>query len=40
MPLDFKQLIHPTHTAVVSQECQGAVLGPRPVMPALVEAAG
>lgn len=36
MPLDLAQLVAPAHTAVVSQECQGAVLGPDPVMPNLL----
>jgi nicotinamidase-related amidase len=36
MPLDLAQLVAPAHTAVVTQECQNAVLGPDPVMPNLL----
>jgi nicotinamidase-related amidase len=36
MPLALAQLVAPAHTAVVTQECQGAVLGADPVMPNLL----
>ena len=36
MPLDLAKLVAPAHTAVVTQECQGAVLGADPVMPNLL----
>jgi nicotinamidase-related amidase len=39
MPLDLKQLVDPAHTAVVTQECQNAVLGADPVMPLIAEVA-
>jgi nicotinamidase-related amidase len=39
MPLDLRQLVEPAHTALVTQECQGGVLGPEPAMPALAEVA-
>jgi nicotinamidase-related amidase len=39
MPLDLGQLVDPAHTALVTQECQGGVLGPEPAMPALLEVA-
>jgi nicotinamidase-related amidase len=39
MPLDLRQLVDPAHTALVTQECQGGVLGPEPAMPALLEVA-
>jgi len=35
MPPDLARLVAPGHTAVVTQECQGAVLGSDPVMPNL-----
>jgi nicotinamidase-related amidase len=39
MALDLKQLLDPSHTALVTQECQGAGLGADALMPALVEVA-
>lgn len=39
MPLDFDALVHPAHTAIVTQECQQAVLGDDQIFPALAEAA-
>ena len=39
MPLDLRALVAPSHTALVTQECQGGVLGDDPVMPALAEVA-
>ena len=39
MPIDLSELVDPAHTAVVTQECQNAVLGADPVMPNIAEAA-
>lgn len=39
MPVDLGTLVDPAHTAVVTQECQKAVLGDRPVFPQLAEQA-
>ena len=39
MPLDLRALVAPGHTAVVTQECQGATLGPDPALPQLAEIA-
>lgn len=39
MPLELASLIEPAHTAVVTQECQKAVLGEHAVFPQLAEAA-
>lgn len=40
MPLDLATLVDPAHTAVVTQELQGGVVGPDSALPALREAAG
>lgn len=39
MPLDLAQLVHPAHTALVTQECQNGVIGERSVLPALAAVA-
>lgn len=39
MPPELRSLLEPAHTAVVTQECQNSVLGPRAVFPQLAEAA-
>ena len=39
MPIDLASLVDPAHTAVVTQECQKAVLGEAAVFPQLAEAA-
>lgn len=39
MPLDLVELIAPSHTALVTQECQRGVLGERAIFPELAEAA-
>jgi nicotinamidase-related amidase len=39
MPLDLARLVDPAHTALVTQECQNAVLGADPVMPNLAAVA-
>lgn len=39
MPPELSLLVDPAHTAVVTQECQKAVLGERAVFPQLAEAA-
>lgn len=39
MPLDLDALVHPSHTALVTQECQQAVLGDAPIFPELAAAA-
>lgn len=39
MPLELEQLVRPSHTALVTQECQQAVLGDGRIFPALAEAA-
>ena len=39
MPLDLKTLVAPSHTALVTQECQEGVLGASSSLPALAEAA-
>src|SRR4051794_8208473 len=39
MPLDLRELIDPAHTAIVTQECQGAVIGANPALPQLAEIA-
>lgn len=39
MPPDLADLIRPSHTALVLQECQVAVIGNRSVLPQLAEAA-
>src|SRR5438128_335031 len=39
LPVDLRPLVAPAHTAVVTQECQKGVLGPRAVFPQLADAA-
>lgn len=39
MPLDLRSLVVPSHTAVVTQELQGGVVGENSALPALAEAA-
>ncbi|MGK2929994.1 MAG: isochorismatase family protein [Acidimicrobiales bacterium] len=39
MPIDLRALVDPAHTAVVTQELQGGVVGPDSALPALAEAA-
>jgi nicotinamidase-related amidase len=39
MPLDLRDLVDPAHTAIVTQECQGAVIGAHAALPQLAEAA-
>lgn len=39
MPVDLADLVDPSHTALVTQECQKGVLGDRPVFPQLADAA-
>lgn len=39
MPIELRSLIEPAHTAVITQECQKAVLGDNPVFPQLADAA-
>lgn len=39
MPIDLSSLLEPAHTAVITQECQKAVLGEKAVFPELAEAA-
>ena len=39
MAVDLTQLIDPAHTAIVTQECQGAVIGANPALPQLAEIA-
>ena len=39
MPVDLTRLVDPAHTAIVTQECQGAVIGANPALPQLAEIA-
>ncbi len=39
MPLDLAKLVHPGHTALVTQECQRAVIGDLSALPDLADAA-
>lgn len=39
MPLDLEELVRPSHTALVTQECQRGVLGDGGTFPALAESA-
>ncbi len=39
MAIDLAQLIDPSHTALVTQECQNGVIGARPALPQLAEIA-
>jgi len=39
MALDLTHLVDPAHTAIVTQECQGAVIGANPALPQLAEIA-
>src|SRR5256885_1482395 len=38
MPIDLRSLLDPTHSALLTMECQEAIIGERAVLPALVEA--
>lgn len=39
MPVDLVELVDPAHSAIVTQECQGAVIGANPALPQLAEIA-
>lgn len=39
MALDLRELLDPTHTVLVTQECQGGVIGANPALPQLAEIA-
>lgn len=39
MPIELRALLDPTHTAVVTQECQQGVIGPNAALPQLADAA-
>ena len=39
MPPDLRELVDPSHTALVTQECQNGVLGERAIFPQLAEVA-
>jgi nicotinamidase-related amidase len=39
VPIDLAALVDPAHTVLVTQECQKGVIGPRPSLPQLAEAA-
>jgi biuret amidohydrolase len=39
VPVDLATLVDPAHTALVTQECQGGVIGPRAALPQLAEVA-
>jgi nicotinamidase-related amidase len=39
MPVDLAALIDPAHTALITQECQGGVIGADPALPQLAEIA-
>ena len=39
MPVDLTELVDPAHTALVTQECQGAVIGADAALPQLAEIA-
>jgi biuret amidohydrolase len=39
MALDLRALLDPTHTVLVTQECQGGVIGAEPALPQLAEVA-
>jgi nicotinamidase-related amidase len=39
MPVDLAELVAPSHTVLVTQECQMGVIGPRAALPELAEAA-
>lgn len=39
MPVDLAELVDPSHTVVVTQECQNGVIGAEPALPALAEVA-
>ncbi len=39
MPVDLTELVDPAHTAIVTQECQGAVIGANAALPQLAEIA-
>lgn len=39
MPVDFGELVRPTQTVLITQECQEGVIGSQSLLPALAEAA-
>jgi nicotinamidase-related amidase len=39
MAIDLNDLVDPSHTVLVTQECQGGVIGAEPALPVLAEAA-
>src|SRR4029077_1362334 len=39
MPIDLVSLVDPSHTVLVTQECQKGVIGPSPALPQLAESA-
>ncbi len=39
MPVDLAALVDPAHTVLVTQECQGGVIGEHSALPGLAEAA-
>lgn len=39
MPIDLAALVHPAHTALLTQECQNGVIGAQSALPQLAEAA-
>lgn len=39
MPVDLAALVEPSHAVLVTQECQNGVIGARPALPQLAEAA-
>lgn len=39
MPVEVKELVDPAHTVLVTQECQGGVIGDEPALPQLAEIA-
>ena len=39
MPIDLRALVEPSHTALVTQECQGGVIGPQAALPDLAATA-
>src|SRR5207245_8361905 len=38
MPVELRSLLDPTHAALLTMECQEAIIGDRGLLPALVEA--
>ena len=39
MAIDIGELLDPAHTVLVTQECQGGVIGENPALPQLAEIA-